>query len=257
MDPVPGLVDLQLEARARTGGYRRKRHMIFNLFKKKKSGLKLRPKQEVEIEFLSDESDSYECYFTRVLDIQRKKVILKAPGTERRPIRMFPGQQVTITTLDENTLYAFQATVLDATEREFDITPPANVHDEELPARDENFRLEVPITVEYRAMNTAHTQVAQTFAITSAGLVLATNLPIPPGTSLHMELEIPSTPDIRTKGRAIGSEKHPDQKSKHLSEIEFEDMSESDRDTILRYAIYSRRRQERQREWGEEEELPR
>jgi c-di-GMP-binding flagellar brake protein YcgR len=231
--------------------------MIFNLFKKKKGGLKLRPKQEVEIEFLSDESDGYECHFTRILDIQRKKVILKAPGTERRPIRMIPGQQVTITTLDENVLYAFQATVLDATEREFDITPPTNVHEEELPARDENFRLEVPITVEYRAMNTAHTQVAQTFAITSAGLVLATNLPIPPGTNLHMELEIPSTPDIRTKGRAVGSEKHPDLKSKHLSEIEFEDMSESDRDTILRYAIYSRRRQERQRDRGDGEEPPR
>ena len=226
---------------------------ILDIFKKKKAGLKLKPKQEVEIEFLSEDS-VYETHFTRVLDIQRKKVILKAPGTDRRPIRMIPGQELTVTTLDENVLYAFHATVLDAGEREFDITPPGQVHEEELPVRDENYRLEVPITVEYRAMNTAHTQVAQTYAITSAGLVLATNLPIPPGTSLHLELEIPSAPDIRTKGRAVGSEKHPHLKGKHLSEIEFEDMSESDRDTILRYAIYSRRRQERRRERGEDEE---
>ncbi len=230
---------------------------FLNLFKKKKAGLKIKPKQEVEIEFISDETGYYESHFTRVLDIQRKKVILKAPGTDRRPIRMVPGQEVTVTTLDENMLYAFPATVLDATEREFDITPPANVHEEEMPVRDENFRLEVPITVEYRAMNTAHTQVAQTYAITASGLVLTTNLPIPPGTNLHMELEIPSTPDIRTKGRAVGSEKHPEVKGKHLSEIEFEDMSDADRDTVLRYAIYSRRRQQRQYARGDEDEAVR
>lgn len=227
--------------------------MIFSrLFGKKSAGLKLKPKQEVEIEFPSGEA-GYEAHFTRVLDIQRKKVILKAPGTDRRPIRMAPGQVLTITTLDDNVLYSFQTSVLDAGDREFDIAPPANVSEQELPARDENYRIEVPITVEYRAMNTAHTQVAQTYAITAAGLVLTTNLPIPPGTNLHLELEIPSAPDIRTKGRAVGSEKHPHLKGKHLSEIEFEDMSDQDRDTILRYAIYSRRRQERKRDRGEDE----
>lgn len=227
--------------------------MIFGFLRKKKAGLKLKPKQEVEIEFPSGES-GYEAHFTRVLDIQRKKVIVRAPGTERRPIRMNPGTPLTVTTLEDNVLYSFQATVLDAGEREFDITPPANVNEQELPARDVNYRIEVPITVEYRAMNTAHTQVAQTWAITSQGLVLTTNLPIPPGTNLHMELEIPSAPDISTKGRAVGSEKHPDLKGKHLSEIEFEDMSDADRDTILRYAIYSRRRQERKRDRGEDDE---
>lgn len=227
--------------------------MIFGFLKKKKAGLKLKPKQEVEIEFQSGEG-GYEAHFTRILDIQRKKVIVRAPGTDRRPIRMAPGQQLTVTTLEDNVLYSFQASVLDAGEREFDITPPANVVEQELPARDDNYRIEVPITVEYRAMNTAHTQVAQTYAITSSGLVLATNLPIPPGTSLHLELEIPSAPDISTKGRAAGSEKHPTDKRKHLSEIEFEDISAEDRDTILRYAIYSRRRQERKRDRGEDDE---
>lgn len=217
--------------------------MIFGFLKKKKPGPKLRPKQEVEIELFNGET--YETHFTRILEAQRRRIILRAPGTDRRPVLMEEGQTLTLTTIEDGSLYWFDATVLAAGEREFDITPPVKVQDQDLPGLEEGSRIHVPITVEYRAMNTAHAQVAQTYAITKEGLLLSTNLPIPPGTLLLLELEIPSAPDIKSRGRAVGSEKHPEDPRKHLSEIEYEDITDSDREAILRYALYHRRRQER------------
>lgn len=217
---------------------------FFGLFGGKKPALKLKDNQEIEIEFYTEES-GYETHFTHVLDIQRKSVIVKSPGTERRPIRVIPGQRMTVTTLENNVMYSFETQVLDAGEREFDIKPPENVKEEKQPSFDENCQIEVPITVEYRAMNSAHHQVAQTFAITNTGLILMTNLPIPSGTTLKLEIEIPGAMGFSTSGNVIGSKPHPNDKKKHLCEIEYVDLSKQDINSILRYALYSKKRLER------------
>lgn len=225
--------------------------MIFSFFKKKKPTLNLKPRQNIEIEFTADddsEEPNFEAHFTPVLDVQRKKVIVKSPGTDRRPIRMIPGKALTVTTLDGNVLYSFNTSVLDAGDREFDINPPGDVEEELLPEFDDNFQIEVPIRVEFRAMKSAHNQVAITHTICQSGLTLTTNLPIPPGTDLHLEIEMPSAPDFTTKARSIGNRIHPTMKSKHLCEIEYTDIDQHDAIDIMRYAVYARRREQRRLE---------
>ncbi|MGE0491900.1 MAG: PilZ domain-containing protein [Vulcanimicrobiota bacterium] len=218
---------------------------FFGLFGSKKPTLKLIPKTMVELEFENSESE-YENYFIEVVNVAKKKVTLNAPGTDMRPIRLVPGQPVTVSTFDEdkNTFFSYSASVLDSREREFDVNPPKDVDSEEIPPRDENFRVEVPIQVEFRAMSTVHSQVATTHAITTNGLFLLTNLPIPPGTPLTLELEIPNAPDIKANGHAVNSERDGGGR-KHITEVEYDDIPEDDKRSILRYAIYYEQRQKR------------
>ncbi len=217
-----------------------------SIFGGQKPTLKLYPKQEVEVEFENSDG-AYENYFVKVIDVHRKKVTLHAPGSERLPVRLVPGQPVTITTLVDDRLYSYNASVLDSREKEFDVNPPKDVKEVVIPPRDEDFKIEIPIPVEYRAMKTAHKQVAQTQAITPNGLFLQTNLPIPQGTFLVLELEIPNAPDITVKGRAVTSQPDPSGSRKHITEMEYEDIPEQDRDAILNYAIYYQQRRERAR----------
>ena len=222
--------------------------MIFGWFKKSKSAaLKLKQRQEVEIEFFSEET-GFEAHFTQVLDIQSKKVIIKSPGTERRPIRMIPGQRLSITVIEDNKVYTFESVVIDAGDREFDIAPPTNVKDEPLPSFDDENQLEVAIKVEFRAMNSAHNQMANTYSVAPSGLMLTTNLPVPSGTLLHLEIEIPNAPDFSINGRAVASRVHPSIKNKHICEVEYDNVSEAESGAIIRYALYAKKRAERQAE---------
>ncbi len=219
---------------------------IFDFLKKsKKPSLKLKQRQEVEVEFF-DEDVGFAAHFTQVLDVQSKKVIIKSPGTERRPIRMIPGQQLFITVVEDNTIYTFETVVTDAGDREFDIAPPSNVKEEAVPPFDEANQLEVAIKVEFRAMNSAHNQMASTYSVAHNGLMLTTNLPVPSGTQLHLEIEIPNAPDFSIKGRAMSSRVHPTMKNKHICEVEYENVAESEAEAIIRYAIFSMKRAERQ-----------
>lgn len=220
--------------------------MFFGLFKKSKGAtLKLKQRQEIEVEFLEEDS-GFEAHFTQVLDVQSKKVIVKSPGTERRPIRMTPGQHLTVTVIDEDKIFTFDSVVVDAGEREFDIATPANVKDEPMPTYDDENQLEVAIKVEYRAMNSAHNQVANTFSVANGGLKLTTNLPVPPGTQLHLDIEIPGAPEFSVKAHAVGSRTHPSLKNKHLCEVEYDNIAESESKAIIRYAIFAKKRLERQ-----------
>ncbi|MEW6284116.1 MAG: flagellar brake protein, partial [Candidatus Eremiobacterota bacterium] len=202
---------------------------------KKKPTLRLHPKQEVEVEFETADGE-FESHFVQVLDVQKKRIALSSPGSDRRPVRLVPGQQVTVSALVDDRLFSYSASVLDSRDRDFDVQPPKDVNEVEVPPRDDNFRIEVPIQVEYRAMRTAHTQVASTHAITTNGLFLMTNLPIPPNTQLHMELEIPNAPDISAKGRAVASQTDRENTRKHITEVEYEDIPEDNRTAIIRYA---------------------
>ncbi len=219
--------------------------LFFGLFKRSKSAaLKLKQRQEVEVE-LYNEDTGYEFHFTQILDVQSKKVIIKSPGTERRPIRMIPAQKLFITVVEENCVHTFDSVVLDAGEREFDVAPPSNVVTEQLPAFDEEHQLEVAIKVEFRAMNSAHNQMANTFSVGHNGLMLTTNLPVPAGTQLLLDIEIPNAPDFSIKGRAVGSHAHPTIKNKHVCEVEYDNVTEAESSAIIRYAIFAKKRAER------------
>ncbi|MBQ7568093.1 flagellar brake domain-containing protein [bacterium] len=219
--------------------------LFFGLFKKSKgAALKLKQSQEVEVE-LYNEDKGYESHFTRVLDVQSKKVIIKSPGTDRRPIRMIPGQQLHITTVEDNSIHTFDSVVVDAGDREFDIAPPSNVTTEPVPSFDDEHQLEVAIKVEFRAMQSAHNQMANTYSVASNGLMLTTNLRLPSGTQLHLEVDIPNAPDFSIKGRVGRSTEHPTLKNKYICEVEYDSVSEAESEAIIRYAIYAKKRAER------------
>jgi len=219
--------------------------MFFDFFKSKKPALKIKAKQEVEIEFFSDET--FKTYFTTVLDVRRKEIILKSPGTERRPVKMETGQAITVTVFDpeDSKLYYFNTTVTDAGEREFDIANATEVQSEDVP-KFENGSIEAPVNVEYRAMKLAHSQSARTFSIGFNSIVLICNIPIPQGTDLHIEIQIPGAPVYSFKGRSISARPDPSSNKKHLCEIEYsDDASREDRLAVMRYAVYLKRREYR------------
>lgn len=214
--------------------------------KKKKSPFKLTARQEVEVEFEAGDG-VYESHFVTVQDVQKKKIVIAAPGSDRKPVRLVPGQRVTVSVLTDDTHLSYEASVNDVQDREIELSYPPKDHEEvTLPARDDSFQVKVPIPVEFRAMSTAHTQVANTHAVTLNGLFLTTNLPIPPNTSLLMELEIPNAPDITAKGRAVTSQEDTSTgRKRFITEVEYEDVSEKDRNTIIRYALFYQQRQTR------------
>ncbi|MBQ7528786.1 flagellar brake protein [bacterium] len=225
--------------------------MFLDWFRGKKGALKLKAKQEVEIEFLADET--YKTYFTTILDVRRKEVILKNPGTERRPVRIESGQAITVTTIDEGKLYYFDTTVTDAGEREFDIATPSTNQSEDIPKFEPGSSIEAPVGVEYRAMKLAHTQSATTHSLSLDGMVLSCNIGIPTGTDLHIEVQIPGAPTYSFKGKATGARLDPNSKTKkYLCDIEYaEDANKDDKLSIMRYAVYLKRREERRKQRGE------
>lgn len=219
--------------------------MVLRLFGlgKKKPRLKLESRQEIELEIVS--GDSVENHFTRVLSVERKRIVVGVPGGNKIRAPLSSGDPLTVTCVDADlsSLSVFETKVLDRREREMDLALPTDITEEHTPIRDAEFTIEIPVPVEYRAMSTAYLQTATTRAITSTGIDITTNLAIPPGTSLHIELQIPSA-TVKTQGRVTQSQKLPGEK-KFLTQIEFEDITPADKESVYRYALYFAQRQRR------------
>lgn len=214
-------------------------------FGRRKPQLKLEPKQEVELELVSPDYTVIENYFTRVLVVDRKKVTVQVPMRDRQPVQVNVGQSVTVTYWNGDLISSFQSTITDRRDRELDIELPKDINEEKTPDPRSDFTLEIPVPVEYRAVSTAHLQTAVTKAITQNGIHILTNVQIPPGTSLHVELEIPQSPAIKTRGKVLKSQKLAADQKKNLTELEYEDISAEDRNAVFRYAIYFQQRQVR------------
>ena len=216
--------------------------------KQKKAQFKLQPRQEVEVEL--QVGNGYESYFVQVQEVHKKRVVLEIPGGERKPLRVGDGQAVTISALIDDNLLSYQGFVIAARDRDFEVVyPPKDKDVEEVtfPPRDDSFSIEVSIPVEFRAMSTAHTQVAKTHAVTRNGLFLITNLPIPKKTQLLMEVEIPNGTEINAKGLALTStEDTSSGRRQFINEVEFDgDVTEKDRNALIRYSMFVKQRQAR------------
>lgn len=218
--------------------------------KPKKAQFKLQPRQEVEVEMQVGNNGAYEAYFVQVQEVHKKRVVLQIPGSERKPMRVGDGQEVTVSTLIDDNLVSYKGFVMGARDRDFDVMYPPKEKDVEetsFPPRNDDFKIEVNISVEFRAMSTAHTQVAKTHSVTNNGLFLITNLPIPKATQLLMEVEIPNGSEIQSKGRALSSvEDTSSGRRQYITEVEFDsDITEKDRAALIRYAMFFKARQNR------------
>lgn len=218
--------------------------MVFNFLGlgKKAPKLKLEARQEVELEYAG--GDGVESLFSRVVAIERKCVVVSRHGQSRVQGGPEVGATVTVTYLenDLSAVSSFESKVLERKDRELELALPTSVAEERTPLGDDDFSIEIPIPVEYRAMSTAYVQTAVTRNITATGINILTNLAIPPNTSLHIELQIPNAPTVKTQGVVSLSSRLSSEK-KHLTQIEFEDITAADREAILRYALFYRQRQ--------------
>ena len=214
---------------------------------KKAPKMKLEPRQEVEIEVVGP--DSVENFFAKVIAIERKKLVVSRPA--KLSVSPRPGDAIVVTYLenDLSIVSSFESKITDVKDREFEMALPTAVSEEKTPMGDADFSIDIPIPVEYRAMSTAYLQTATTRTITAAGINILTNLAIPPNTSLHVELQIPNAPTVKTQGRVANSKKLPNEK-KHITEIEFEDITAADKDVIYRYALFYQQRQLRKQQRG-------
>lgn len=221
---------------------------MFSFFRggKKKTPLKLSPRQEVEIEF-EGESATHEQHFAQVSEVQKKKVVVKVVGNERKPLQIGVSQKVTLSVLTDNSHLSCELSVLDIGDGSLELSWPPKDHDEQaLPPRDDSFQVKVPIPVEFRALKTAHTQMASTYAVTTNGLYLATNLAIPPSTSLLMELKIPGGSEITAKGRSLSSRDDTSTgRKRSITEIEYEDIAPEDCQKVIQFALFYQQRMAR------------
>lgn len=228
---------------------------LFGLFGGGKPTFKPAANQTIEIEF-EDVDGKFQSYFVEVLEVAKRRLTLAMPGNDMNPVSVGPGMPIIISYFDEgkNTYFTYEGVVKDSREREFDVDPPPSKKTTsiEVEPRDEAFKVEVALPVKYQAHRSVHSQVANTHAVTPHSLFLRTNLAIPPETPLRLVLEIPNAPHIDIDGKAVGSEKDPEDNRKHISEVQFENIDFEDRDKILSYSIYYRQRRIRAQERGEE-----
>lgn len=207
--------------------------------------------QKVEIEF-EHADGSFQAHFVEILETPKKRLVLRAPEADSSIASLSPGMAITISYFDsaKDTFFSIVASVRESRDDEFDIDLPKERESDSIAKRDDSFRIEVAMPVKYQAMRSAHSQLANTAAVTPSSLFLKTNLAIPPETPLQLVLEIPNTPHIAISGRAKGSEKDVDDPRKHISEVQFDDIGSEDRNEILNYAVYYSKRAERAEKRG-------
>lgn len=209
--------------------------------------------QTVEIEF-EDIEGAFQSYFVEILEVSKRSLTLRAPGNDMSPVMIEPGIPLTISYFDESKslFHSYRGLVKDSRDREFEVEAPSKntVETDEIPARDDLFRVDVSIPVRFQARRSQHAQMASTHAVTPHSLYLKTNLGIPPETNVTVVLEIPNADQIEVDARAVGSEKDPEDNRKHISQVQLEDVSPSDRDSILGYSVYFQKRQERAQSRG-------
>ena len=221
---------------------------LFSFLSGGKPGFKPAAHQTVEIEF-EDINGEFQNYFVEILEVSKKSLTLSAPGNDMNPVMIEPGIPLTVSYFDESKsqYHSYRGLVKDSRDREFEVEAPTKntVESDEVPPRDDLFRVEVSIPVRFQAQRSMHAQMASTHAVTPHSLYLKTNLGIPPETEIKVILEVPNANQIEVNARAVGSEKDPEDQRKHISEVQLEDISPADRDTILSYAVYFQKRQER------------
>lgn len=204
---------------------------------------------EIEVE---DEEFGIRCYFVEILEVDKKQMRMPRPGTVLNPVDLSPGDMVTISYFDESadTHYSYSAQVTDMEEKEFLVEVPKakSATAISVPPRDDDFKVEAEFTVMYSAHRSTHRQVGSTQAVTPNSLFLRTNLAVPPQTTLRMKLELPLRNEVEIEGKALFSEKDPNDPRKHICEVPFESIDPAGQAKMLKFAVYFQQRTARAEE---------
>lgn len=235
---------------------------MFGLFGKKPK-FKLQEKMEVELEFTLP--DGLKSYFSRVMEVSKKRATFATPREGNRYVSINPNDIIKMLVLIEDTIFEVNLKVTASLDKEFEALVSKNVNRFSTIIKDrkknEEVKLEAEVPLDFRAITTSHVQRATTKTITKEYINMVTNLPIPEGTDLKLYFKIPETPVIETEGISAKSEPLEEDKKKSRTKVMFpEKVTESDIfNDIEKYVLHFQRREDRRKELEEnqqEGELP-
>ncbi|MCD6309833.1 MAG: hypothetical protein J7M18_03905 [Candidatus Eremiobacteraeota bacterium] len=204
---------------------------MFGLFKKKKKtsaestlpGVKAKSPEldvgmEVELEFIR--GSGMTVGFSTVLELDLKHVQLSLPrGVYRDPVFDL-GEVVLVSFFDGNILAWFEASITERGTNHFMITRVREYNLEPMDFAYPVKGVEINLPIQFRAINVSHLQTAQTKAINPDTFELVTNLPIPIGTVLHMEIQVPDSPILEFQGTVKSSTTLPADTRKSTTVVE-------------------------------------
>ena len=216
---------------------------MFGLFGRRKPILKIAPRQEVEVEIL--EGETPQSYFSHLINLEKKRIVLSLPSRGEKTAPCALGDKVTVAFMNDDIFVSFESRIIEKRSTQIELAVPREVFEEKTPLFSGELNLEVPIPIQYRAMNTAHMQVASAKVITSTGMQIVTNLPIPQGTDLYIEMHVPDSPLAKAKGKVSKSQRLPADSKKCLTEIDLEEFDLKEKENFLKYTILYQYRMKR------------
>lgn len=97
------------------------------------------------------------------------------------------------------------------------------------------------LMVNYRAMQSAHLQNGPIQEVWKDGLTILTNVSIPEGTNLIMEIDLPFPKTVSLRGQVTKSQRSGEHK-KFMATIEFKDALLTEVESLMLYVLFSFRR---------------
>ncbi|MCL5037418.1 MAG: hypothetical protein M1269_09925 [Chloroflexi bacterium] len=200
---------------------------MFGLFKKKNSAdtsparskaVELERGMEVELEFIR--GSGMRMGYSTVLDLDLKHIQMTLPkGIEVDP-PVDLGDAVLVSFVKSNNLAWFEAHVTERSANHFMVTRVRDYNVEILDFAYPVRGVQINLPIQYRALNVSHHQTAQTKAINPETVELVTNLPLPVGTVLHMEIQVPDSPMLEFQGNVTSSVTLPADTRKSTTVVE-------------------------------------
>ncbi len=223
-----------------------------SLFGNAKSAINFEVGTYAEVEFFMD--DTIQSHFVPVHEVQKQTITLGMPGTEMRPINLFPGLEVKVSYSDvkKNEYYSFEVTIEDAMGREFSFTCPENPDTTEIGTGEgENFVAPCPVPLDFQALGMGdYLQRAVGIEMGYHSMIIQTNLPVPDGTELKVSFDLPGLSDFELRGVVQSSLPIPEEKKKFRTVLDLKDVFPEQVDSIIAFGTYIKHRNAREARQG-------
>lgn len=209
----------------------------------KSSDLKLNMRLEIGIMI----NQRMEYVPVRVEELSSENLTLSMPMWQGSLIPMRRRDKLAVRMFFRDSYFGFETTVL---ERRLQPVPVIVVNRPEriqpVGQRRGHVRVEAALTVSFRLLsdnnNDFSAYLAQTINISAGGLLLATDIKLKTGQMLLLDLFLPEADGVSCKAKTVRVFTEADSPIKGRAGLQYEDISEKDRDKIARF-VFSRQRE--------------
>jgi len=205
----------------------------------------LRVNQLIEVEMIYDGEKV--VLSSRIEDIRDDYLLIAAPIRHGIPLIMPSGSEVMVQFWVRDTLWGFNSVVSGRRLRPVPmwiIKKPVEIV--RIPQKRQSVRLSVslPIQFQYLDRNDDSVYKGLTVDISAGGVLFSSSQPCTPGESIKVELELTEKDKISSVARVVRcSDKSEDALRRYRVAIQFEDITENQRDRIFKFIF------DKQREW--------